>query len=1007
MRTIVLLLKTVVIFCILQACTGHYPDEYSQYMAFAPDDIPFVVADSAWDVDRLGNHRAIVEVKNDIRAGSETSSFSDAVKVLLPWRRPDLRPETKKIVVIDSKTGQEVNNVSILDFSSEKGLIAFQPQSGPGIYEIYYLSAKFRRSSDDALYGEIWNDYLPAVYSTDPAWEQSIKNNQNTIPDAKPIRFESRLKLDFFTSMGLIATCDEIESLKQKKTGEFMLFTEDRAFPIKLTTIPVRWIKDVSNNKFKGFALPNEYYTWQIGVWAIDKPLKNVSLKFSDFKHSSGHVISSVDITCFNTGGTNWDGQPIVFQVDVPQEKVQALWCGLQIPETVSGGKYKGTVTVTAEDATPQTTEITIIVGKEILADKGDGDLWRHARLRWLNSTIGMDDLPVPHYENMEVIDNTIKATGKILEIDNNGLPKSIEINGQNILSLPIEFVVETNNGAISFEAENLHIEKKADGLVQWGAFSNQDGLFFRCVAHIEFDGYMRFNILLAAVRETQVKDVKLITSYTPSASEYFIGAGFKGGFRPQQYTWDWKGPWDSYWIGGPLAGLHVEYRGGSYHGPLLNEYKPEPPQVWANAGKGKFTLSGNNRQTATIIASAGPNRLSLIPLDFEFALLITPVKPVNSSKHFSEKYFHDNPDNFAKVAEEGANIANINNAQRLNPYINYPYIVREPLIEYIKEQHADNRKVKLYNTVRELSCYATEIYALKSLNHEIFLSGDGYGVPWLCEHLIDDYKTARYSELSDQQSDVSLVLNGSSRWINYYLEGLRWMLLNYDIDGIYLDDASFERDAMKRIRKIFAQYKPSALIDLHSNTDYSITPANQYAGFFPYIDRLWFGENFKYNEMTPDEWFVTFSGIPFGLMSEMHQYEGNRFLGMVYGATARHSYGQNSPIPVWKLWKDFGIEEAQMLGYWDEKCPVTTNHQNVKATVYIRPGKALISIGNFDNRDQMVRLNIDWGKLGLDISKVTIEAPKIDGFQENRIFGINEPIYIKSKEGLLLLIRQ
>jgi hypothetical protein len=125
----------------------------------------------------------------------------------------------------------------------------------------------------------------------------------------------------------------------------------------------------------------------------------------------------------------------------------------------------------------------------------------------------------------------------------------------------------------------------------------------------------------------------------------------------------------------------------------------------------------------------------------------------------------------------------------------------------------------------------------------------------------------------------------------------------------------------------------------------------------------------------------------------------------MVYGTTARHSYGRFSPAPVWKLWKEFGIEEAQMIGYWDEACPVTTNYPDVKATVYIRPDKVLISLGNFDVQDRSVRLFIDWKKLGLDASKVTIQAPDVENFQENRIFGINEPIPVKSKEGWLLLL--
>jgi len=181
----------------------------------------------------------------------------------------------------------------------------------------------------------------------------------------------------------------------------------------------------------------------------------------------------------------------------------------------------------------------------------------------------------------------------------------------------------------------------------------------------------------------------------------------------------------------------------------------------------------------------------------------------------------------------------------------------------------------------------------------------------------------------------------------------------------------------------------------------------NQYTGFFPYVDRLWFGEGFQYNQMNPDEWFVTFSGIPFGVMSEMLQDGGNRFLGMLYGATARHSYGPFSPVPVWDLWRSFGIEDAKMIGYWNDLCPVRTDNLSVKATVYTKPGKALVSIGNFDTQEQETRLSIDWKALGLDPEKARITAPEVQDFQNARQFKPDEPIPVKPKEGWLLLIEE
>jgi hypothetical protein len=991
------------IACIISSCTAISPDGESKYQAFAPDGIPFVVADSAWNVDHVGNHRAVVSVSGE--------TVEKAVRVTLPWRRPDLQPETKRIVVRDA-SDKEVTNVAVLSLSAEKGEIAFQPESGAGTYYIYYLPYKFRTGCGG--HNDV-NDYLSPEYATDPEWEKAAKENVASLPEANVQRFETRSKFDAFTPMGLIATDNEIQALKEKYPENLVVFPEDRAFPISLTSLPARWTSKETSPFFEGNALPNEYYTWQIGVWASRKSLEHVQLTFGDFTHSSGkETIPASEITCFNQEGINWDGKPIAFEVNVPESKVQALWCGLQIPETIRGGKYTGKVTVTADNAEPQVVDVVIHTGKEVLTDKGDGDLWRHSRLRWLNSTIGIDSLPMAPYEKIQIIENQITATGKSVLVGKNGLPQSIEINNQKILEEPIAFVVETLDGPISFAATDVQIKQTADGLVSWTASSQQGDLNFYCEAYMEYDGYLRYNLKLSSDTEIQVKNIQLITPYTPEASGYFMGIGHKGGNCPVNYSWNWEGPYDSYWIGGTQAGLHVEFRGGAYHGPLLNLYHPAPPKVWANDGKGKIRMTGKYSGAAKVIASTGNCSLSSTPLDFEFALLITPVKALNPAKHFSEKYYHSfyyqtESETYKQAMEDGANIINLHHAGEFNPFINYPFIVREPLKAFVRAQHEKNRKVKLYYTIREITTCVAEIHALRSLNHEIFAPGPGEGLPWCQEHLIADYQPAWYTELPNQEHDAAIVLSGFSRWINYYLEGLRWMFENYDIDGLYMDDVSFDREVMKRIRKIMAQYHPGALIDLHSNTGFSVGPANQYTDFFPYIDKQWFGESFRYNQMTPDEWFVTFSGIPFGMMSEMLQDGGNRYLGMVYGTTARHSWTTEtpSPYPVWTIWNSFGIEKAEMLGYWDEACPIKTNHPNVKATAYVREGKTLISIGNFDEKDQQIQLSFDWQKLGIDPAKAILEAPFVDNFQKEKTFKINEPIPVKAKEGWLLILSE
>jgi hypothetical protein len=440
---------------------GQIPNGQTPYEPFAPEGISFVVADSAFMPDMKGNHRAVVKVNNPAL---------NAVIATIPWRRPDMRPETKKVVVYGVKTGKEVLNVNVLEFSSEKGRIAFQPTEGETDYYIYYLPYKFRRGWDDARYGKPWNDYLAPVYNTDPQWLASVEKDKATLPEAKVERIESRSIFDAFSPMGIIATQNEIASILEKYKDDYLVYTEDRAFPIRLPySIPARWAKKTPDLSFEGEAAKNEYYCWQIGVWAVKSDVKNVRLTFSDFKSDNG-LISKDSVTCFNQGGTNWDGKPVSFAVNVPKGNVQALWCGIQIPQNANTGEYTGTATLTADGAPPRKIKVAIQVNNQVLADKGDGETWRYSRLRWLNSTIGTNDLPVKPYGEMKMSGNTILASGKTLVIGENGLPEVIGINNRQVLAKPVSFEVQTTKGIIAFGADNLKIKQVATGKITWTA---------------------------------------------------------------------------------------------------------------------------------------------------------------------------------------------------------------------------------------------------------------------------------------------------------------------------------------------------------------------------------------------------------------------------------------------------------------------------------------------------------------------------------------------------------
>jgi hypothetical protein len=278
------------------------------------------------------------------------------------------------------------------------------------------------------------------------------------------------------------------------------------------------------------------------------------------------------------------------------------------------------------------------------------------------------------------------------------------------------------------------------------------------------------------------------------------------------------------------------------------------------------------------------------------------------------------------------------------------------------------------------------------------------------------------------------------SRWHNYYLEGLDWLVRNVGIDGLYIDDVAFDRTTMKRVRKILDRGRPGALIDLHSANQFNprdgfASSANLYLEHFPYLNRLWFGEYFDYNS-APEYWLVEMSGIPFGLMGEMLQDGGNPWRGMIYGMTNRLPWSGQDPSRLWKVWDEFGISEAEMFGYWSPNCPVRTNHPDILATAYMRKGGAsggapgganaeakggesggakgetpggasmMVALASWAKEKTDVLLDIDWQTLGLNEGEAQITAPAIADFQPEASFRPGDPIPVEPGKGWLLIVK-
>ncbi len=987
-------------------------------LAFSPvlfsQRLAYTNANDGWNADSLGNHRAVV-----VLTGHPT-----VARVIIEWRRRDSFPERKRIFVQDAATGDIVRAVQPVKLSRESGTIYFQPRPGHATYFIYYMPYKNEGRSNYPK-----GVYLAADTAADQPW-LSAKDTIGLRPNTFCRRIEAINAFNSFYPMEVIATAKETASLLSRHREEyFLVFPEDRMHVIKMKhDLPQRWIAKGERLRFAGLADRGENFAFQLGIYALSD-LDGLMVSTSGLTDAAGHRIDASAFSCINTGGRSYNGLLFAKNVQVAAGTIQPLWCNLLIPEHAFPGEYHGYVTL-KEGRTPEKKILlSIQVSNKNSINHGADQPELMTRLSWLNSDLAQQNEVIAPYTALVREGSSISLLGRKIELNKDGLPKQIqtffspEMTGlteqpNNLLTEPVHFhfTLAGDGKDIKLTSRGVRFTRQEAGTMAWTALNENDSLEVLVAASLEFDGFMNCSVKVTAKAALDFKDITLHLPFRPEAATYVMGLGQKGGLRPDTVQWKWDVAHknqDGAWIGAVNAGLQYSLRDENYSRPLnTNFFLQKPlllPASWGNEGRGGIDIF---RKGASVLASNYSGSRSMKKGDtlfYNFTLLVTPFHAINTDFQWKNRFYHryNSPDS---IKAAGATVVNIHHATPINPWINYPFIAWKKMKAYIDSAHQLGLKVKIYNTIRELSDHAWETFALRSLDHEIYSPGKGGGFSWLQEHLGDDYIPAWFVP---ELNDAAIINSGLNRWHNYYVEGMNWLVQRVGIDGIYLDDVAFDRITMKRIKRVLTQGGHPGIIDLHSANQYNKNDgfnnsAMLYMEHFPYLNRLWFGEYFDYENNSPDYFLTEVSGIPFGLMGEMLQGDGNPWRGMLYGMTSRLGWSDKSdPRPFWKLWDEVGMQGIKMVGYWSPRCPVTTGDKDILATVFAKKGTALVALASWAAADKKVNLQIDWNGLGLDRARSTITAPEIAGFQPGRTFREGEPIPVSKNKGWLLLIQE
>ncbi len=991
------------------------------FNVFISNSQEIIYGTGQWNYDGLGNHRAVIYVEKP----------SDAVKVIVPWRRLD-NVEDKNLILTDALTNQRINNIYCTQKNKDFGEIVFQPVSGEGNYYLYYMPGRNvgKWWFPDAVYDKPHDTY-------DPAWKNSIAGKIDN-QSAKIVTFESKSDFHSFYPMEIPVTHKELsELIEANRDKEFLIFPENRNYPAHMMeTIPYRWYKKGITSKFEGRAMKDESYAWQLGIFAPYKELEEVKVIFSDLKNENGNVLPSKLLKCINMGGRDYLGNVFVKDVKVPKGEVRSMWIITDIPADQSPGTYRGKATVSAQGTRSYAIDVSIQIDDKVAFNRGYNTPQNQSRLNWLDSERGIDDEVIAPFTPVKLNGHTVSVFGRSLSFNKSGFPEKItstftgsnhSIDGtrKSILSEPVHLDIIRSGKIISLSFKEPKIILQTSGAVVWETKGTSKDIDLCVKAKMECDGYINYETKIECKDNISLEDVQLVIPYQKSTAKYLMGMGKQGGYTPDKLEWKWNQKYanNMIWLGDVNAGLQLKLKHLVPDWKLGSFEEVGPYRDWSNDGKGGCNVYTSGKEVIVNAYVGAKEMKKGDKMILNFGLLITPFKTLDD-KHWSQRYYHFDNDP-VKAAENGATLMNVHHANVYNPYINYPFLSVDTLTALVKKANKLHIRTKLYYTVRELSTHACELWALRQLDDEIYSRTNVkyladtheklddksiYGMTgcmWLVEHLRTNYDPAWHDPRVGKDGDMSIRTQGLSRWHNYYIEGLNYLIKNIGIRGLYLDGAGYDREIMKRMRKTMDRAADSCLIDFHSGNAFHPayglnSPANNYMELLPYINSVWFGEGYDYNSK-PDYWLVEISGIPFGLYGEMLQGCGNAYRGMVYGESTRY-YGSCRPMNIWKLWDYFGMNGSEYIGYWDNNNPVKTGNADILASVYRKKDKSMIAIGNWTDSDQSVRLKIDWKKLGMNQKTAKIEIPPIDDLQKAGVADINQ-LQIPASKGLILII--
>ena len=482
---------------------------------------------------------------------------------------------------------------------------------------------------------------------------------------------------------------------------------------------PAHWARNGGSEvlALNSTALVGEYFTFQAGVYANGGvALENLTVSFggglrrllppppppSDASpDGAAALVPASAMTCFNLGGNDQNGEAFVKNFTVGAGQVGSLWFGVDLAVLGAAGTFTGTITIAAANrhngGAGESKELHLSLDVAMPANgkplplHGDADVYKMRRLRWLDSTLGIDDEVTKPFKNitggMAPIDGypcnpnnppgscgiKLNLVNKRVDIHPNGLPANVVVvanqtrGGKAAIkefdalrwlgegATPVAFdailagAAGGNGTAADFRiTQPATITSQTSATVTWKAVLESASMMMDVVGLLDFDSYLEYSVTVTATKPVSLEDMVLTVKPDGDTARLMCGLGTDGAYiHDLDWTWDMQQGNNRLWFGRVEAGVYVYPRGDGpdWENPdYSKDYPTLPfiPESWGGVGarNATKTATGASVKGGVFATTSGPRTLAAgESVTFQFDMAFTPSKPLDLKRHWESRY--------------------------------------------------------------------------------------------------------------------------------------------------------------------------------------------------------------------------------------------------------------------------------------------------------------------------------------------------------------------------------